>query len=114
MNMLFRRAAGRVSNRMRGKPGLIDSRLAAGPRESDMSTKIDLTTMSSGALLEMMKSHSKDAGIVKRMTSLRMLWDIEARVAMLGQWPELKAGADLVAAGAGAGRRAGTLARAGA
>jgi predicted TIM-barrel fold metal-dependent hydrolase len=33
--------------------------------------------------LEMMKQHSKDAGIVKRMTSLRLLWDIEARVAML-------------------------------
>ena len=33
--------------------------------------------------LEMLKQHSKDAGIVKRMTNLRMLWDIEARVAML-------------------------------
>jgi uncharacterized protein len=35
--------------------------------------------------LEMMKQHSKDPGIVKRMTSLRMLWDIEARVQMLDQ-----------------------------
>ena len=33
--------------------------------------------------LEMLKTHSKDPGIVKRMSSLRMLWDIEARVAML-------------------------------
>jgi predicted TIM-barrel fold metal-dependent hydrolase len=33
--------------------------------------------------LEMMKQHSKDPGIVKRMTGLRMLWDIEARVKML-------------------------------
>ena len=40
--------------------------------------------------LEMMKHHSKDAGIVKRMTSLRMLWDIEARVKMLEQWPEVQ------------------------
>ncbi|MGH8641147.1 MAG: amidohydrolase family protein [Burkholderiales bacterium] len=40
--------------------------------------------------LEMMKQHSKDAGIIKRMTSLRMLWDIEARVAMLDQWPDLQ------------------------
>jgi len=40
--------------------------------------------------LEMMKQHSKDAGIVKRMTSLRMLWDIEARVSMLDQWPEVQ------------------------
>ena len=35
--------------------------------------------------LEMMKVHSKDPGIVKRMTSLRMLWDIEARVKMLDE-----------------------------
>ena len=40
--------------------------------------------------LELMKRHSKDAGIIKRMTSLRMLWDIEARVAMLDQWPDLQ------------------------
>ena len=40
--------------------------------------------------LEMMKQHSKDAGIVKRMTGLRMLWDIEARVSMLDQWPEVQ------------------------
>jgi predicted TIM-barrel fold metal-dependent hydrolase len=40
--------------------------------------------------LELMKQHSKDAGIVKRMTSVRMLWDIEARVAMLDQWPDLR------------------------
>ena len=39
--------------------------------------------------LEMMKSHSKDAGIVKRMSGLRMLWDIEARVGMLDQWPDV-------------------------
>jgi uncharacterized protein len=40
--------------------------------------------------LEQVKNHSKDAGMVKRMTSLRMLWDIEARVAMLDQWPDLQ------------------------
>jgi uncharacterized protein len=40
--------------------------------------------------LELMKQHSKDPGIVKRMTSVRMLWDIEARVAMLDQWPDLQ------------------------
>lgn len=33
--------------------------------------------------LEMMKQHSKEPGMVKRMSSLRMLWDIEARVQML-------------------------------
>lgn len=40
--------------------------------------------------LEMMKQHSSDPGIVKRMTNLRNLWDIEARVQMLDQWPDLQ------------------------
>jgi len=35
------------------------------------------------AYLELVKSHSKEAGMVKRMAGLRMLWDIEHRVAML-------------------------------
>jgi aminocarboxymuconate-semialdehyde decarboxylase len=35
------------------------------------------------AYLELMRRHYRDAGLVKRMTNLRMLWDIEARVAML-------------------------------
>jgi len=42
------------------------------------------------AYLEKMKQHSKDPGIVKRMSSLRMLWDIEARVKMLDQWPDVQ------------------------
>lgn len=35
--------------------------------------------------LELVKTHSKDAGIVKRMVSLRMLWDLEARAAMMAE-----------------------------
>lgn len=35
--------------------------------------------------LELVKTHSKDAGIVKRMVSLRMLWDMEARAAMMAE-----------------------------
>lgn len=51
-----------------------------------MSDKIDIFNhVMPVRYLEMMKQHSKDAGIVKRMTSLRMLWDIEARVAMLDE-----------------------------
>jgi len=43
------------------------------------------------AYLELMKQHSKDQGIVKRMSSLRMLWDIEARVAMLDEkFPDVR------------------------
>jgi uncharacterized protein len=41
--------------------------------------------------LELMKQHSTDEGIVKRMSSLRMLWDIEARVQMLEeQFPDVQ------------------------
>ena len=35
--------------------------------------------------LDMMKQHLKDPGILKRMSTLRMLWDIEARVRMLDE-----------------------------
>ncbi len=35
------------------------------------------------AYLELVKTHSKEPGIVKRMSGLRMLWDIEHRVEML-------------------------------
>jgi len=49
-----------------------------------MNTRIDLYNhVMPLRYLEMLKQHSKDAGIVKRMSNLRMLWDIEARVAML-------------------------------
>ena len=35
------------------------------------------------AYFELVKKHSKDAGLVKRVASLRLLWDMEARAAML-------------------------------
>jgi hypothetical protein len=35
------------------------------------------------AYLELVKAHSKEPGMVKRMSNLRMLWGIEHRVAML-------------------------------
>ena len=40
--------------------------------------------------LEMLKQHSKDHGMVKRMANIRVLWDIEARVQMLDRWPDLQ------------------------
>ena len=40
--------------------------------------------------LELIQQHSKDPGIVKRMTGLRMLYDIDARVEMLQKWPEVQ------------------------
>ncbi|TAL78530.1 MAG: amidohydrolase [Burkholderiaceae bacterium] len=40
--------------------------------------------------LELVKTRSKDAGIVKRMVNLRLLWDLEARAAMLAdQFPDV-------------------------
>jgi aminocarboxymuconate-semialdehyde decarboxylase len=42
------------------------------------------------AYLELVKQHGKDAGMVKRMASLRMLWDLEGRVEMLKKWPEVQ------------------------
>ncbi len=57
-----------------------------------MNTKIDIFNhVMPVRYLEMMKQHSRDAGLVKRMSSLRMLWDIEARVAMLDEkFPEVR------------------------
>ena len=40
--------------------------------------------------LELVKAHAADPGIVKRMTSIRLLWDMPARVGMLDQWPGLQ------------------------
>jgi uncharacterized protein len=42
------------------------------------------------AYLDLVKQHGKDAGMVKRMASLRMLWDLEARVEMLHKWPDVQ------------------------
>src|SRR5260221_10453931 len=46
--------------------------------------------------LDMMKQHLKDQGILKRMSNLRMLWDIEARVRMLDEkFPDVQQGLTL-------------------
>jgi len=37
-----------------------------------------------------MKKRSKDVGMIKRMSSLPMLWDFEARARMLDQFPGVK------------------------
>jgi aminocarboxymuconate-semialdehyde decarboxylase len=43
------------------------------------------------AYLELVKQHSKEPGMVKRMSNLRMLWDIEHRVEMLRtRFPDVK------------------------
>ena len=42
------------------------------------------------AYLELLQQHATDRGIAKRMSSIRVLWDIEARLELLKQWPEVK------------------------
>ncbi len=42
------------------------------------------------AYLELVNKHGKEPGMVRRMNSLRMLWDMEARVEMLNAWPEVQ------------------------
>ena len=41
--------------------------------------------------LELVKQHSKEPGMVKRMSSIRMLWDMEHRIEMLRtKFPDVK------------------------
>ncbi|HJQ18136.1 MAG TPA: amidohydrolase family protein [Allosphingosinicella sp.] len=42
------------------------------------------------AYLELMKARYRDKGMLKRMTDIRVLWDIDARVDMLREWPEVQ------------------------
>ncbi len=42
------------------------------------------------AYLELVRARYKDPGMVKRLTSIRLLWDMPARVEMLNKWPELQ------------------------
>lgn len=54
-------------------------------------TKIDIYNhVMPPAYLELVKKHGKEAGMIRRVSSLRMLWDIPARVQMLDQWPEVQ------------------------
>jgi uncharacterized protein len=39
---------------------------------------------------ELLKRHSTDAGMVKRIASVRLVWDIEARVQMLEKFPDVQ------------------------
>ena len=42
------------------------------------------------AYFELVKKHSEDAGLLKRLTSLRMLWKVETRAAMpFGKFPDV-------------------------
>ena len=61
------------------------------PLNPAISPKIDIYNhvMSKG-YLDLMTHRYKDAGMVKRIGNIRMLWDMEARAEMLDQWPEVQ------------------------
>jgi uncharacterized protein len=60
-------------------------------RNGPVPTKIDIYNhVTPLPYLEMVKQHSKDTGLVKRIASIRMVWDMDARIEMLGQWPEVQ------------------------
>src|SRR5665213_415154 len=42
------------------------------------------------AYLDLMKRHSADLGMVKRISSVRLVWDIAARVKMLEKFPDVQ------------------------
>src|SRR5437868_3340279 len=42
------------------------------------------------AYFELVKQRYKDAGIVKRLAGIRVLWDMEARVEMLKLFPDVQ------------------------
>ncbi len=54
-------------------------------------TKIDIYNhVMPPAYLALVNQHGKEPGMVKRMNSLRLLWDMPARVEMLNTWPEVQ------------------------
>ena len=55
------------------------------------SAKIDIYNhVIPPSYMELVKQHYKDVGLVKRLTTIRKLWDMDARVELLGPWPELQ------------------------
>ena len=52
------------------------------------SVKIDIYNhVMPPAYVDLVKTHGKEPGMVKRMSQLRMLWDMQARVDMLNGFP---------------------------
>ena len=64
---------------------------APDPQPVPVMRKIDIHNhVMPAAYLDLVNRRYKDPGMVKRLTSIRLLWDMDARVAMLDQWPELQ------------------------
>ncbi len=55
------------------------------------NTKIDIYNhVMPPSYLELVNRHGKEAGMVRRMNSLRLLWDMPARVEMLNGFPDVQ------------------------
>ncbi|WP_408597957.1 amidohydrolase family protein [Limnohabitans sp.] len=55
------------------------------------NTKIDIYNhVMPLAYVELVKQHGKEPGMIKRMSNLRMLWDMPARVEMLNGFPDVQ------------------------
>jgi aminocarboxymuconate-semialdehyde decarboxylase len=55
------------------------------------NTKIDIYNhVMPLAYMDLVKQHSKEPGMVKRMSNLRMLWDMQARTRMLDDFPDVQ------------------------
>lgn len=63
---------------------------AAGGAGSAAFGKIDIYNhVMPRAYLELVQRHYSNAGMVKRLTGIRALWDIDARLEILKEWPDL-------------------------
>ncbi len=55
------------------------------------SPKIDIYNhVMPPSYVELVKKHGKEPGMIKRMSNLRMLWDMEARAKMLDDFPDVQ------------------------
>jgi aminocarboxymuconate-semialdehyde decarboxylase len=55
------------------------------------NTKIDIYNhVMPLAYMDLVNQHSKEPGMVKRMSNLRMLWDMQARTRMLDDFPDVQ------------------------
>ena len=65
--------------------------MTTNPAPGSLPVKIDIYNhVMPRPYLELVQARYKDPGMVKRITGLRVLWDMDARVEMLGQWPEVQ------------------------
>jgi len=87
MDCLQDRKCGKVLSQNTFKPGLE----TPSQRDNVSTVKIDIYNhVMPPAYVDLVKAHGKEPGMVKRMSQLRMLWDMPARVEMLEKFPDVQ------------------------